>query len=215
MYIFISAAAYYLPALLVMESKKGGDALISFLLARACNKPQHNLATSAPSQLHHPFLVFPWAFLKFNGNSEKDLGTSREHDSILLWKEMKKRTKRKKGNLLFVAVALLWDNGALRCEASQSVFHGSHLGALMHFPNQLSLIFFLMYLLTATRGYSSVVFNRSDLIYFYIKRNKCAVSNTTHKPILMNVLFVKSRAQSIFEMKIQIVWSCNLQRNCC
>ena len=23
------------------------------------------------------------------------------------------------------------------------------------------------------------------------------------------------RAQSIFEMKIQIVWSCNLQRNCC
>ena len=150
MYIFISAAAYYLPALLVMESKKGGDALISFLLARACNKPQHNLATSAPSQLHHPFLVFPWAFLKFNGNSEKDLGTSREHDSILLWKEMKKRTKRKKGNLLFVAVALLWDNGALRCEASQSVFHGSHLGALMHFPNQLSLIFFLMYLSTAT-----------------------------------------------------------------
>ena len=129
MYIFILAAAYYLLALLVMESKKGGDALISFLLARACNKPQHNLATSAPSQLHHPFLVFPWAFLKFNGNSEKDLGTSREHDSILLWKEMKKRTKRKKGNLLFVAVALLWDNGALRCEASQSVFHGSTISS--------------------------------------------------------------------------------------
>ena len=94
MYIFISAAAYYLPALLVMKSKKGRDALISFLLARACNKPQHNLATSAPSQLHHPFLVFPWAFLKFNGNSEKDLGTSREHDSILLWKEMKKENKK-------------------------------------------------------------------------------------------------------------------------
>ena len=91
----------------------------------------------------------------------------------------------------------------------------SHLGALMHFPNQLSLIFFLMYLSTATRGSASVVFNISDLIYFYIKRKKCAVSNTTHKPILMKVLFVKSRAQSIFEMKIQIVWSCNLQRNCC
>ena len=132
MYIFISAAAYYLPALLVMESKKGGDALISFLLARACNKPQHNLATSAPSQLHHPFLVFPWAFQyqrHIFGNSEKDLGTSWKHDSILLWKEMKKRTKRKKGNLLFVAVALLWDNGALRCEASQSVFHGSTISS--------------------------------------------------------------------------------------
>ena len=132
MYIFISAAAYYLPALLVMESKKGRDALISFLLARACNKPQHNLATSAPSQLHHPFLVFPWAFQyqrHMFGNSEKGLGTSREHDSILLWKEMKKRTKRKKGNLLFVAVALLWDNGAFRCEASQSVFHGSTISS--------------------------------------------------------------------------------------
>ena len=53
----------------------------------------------------------------------------------ILWKEMK--------NLLFAAVALLWeDNGALRCEASQSVFHGSdQLIIPLHHPIVINALF--------------------------------------------------------------------------